>query len=232
MSRQVGMRRHISKLKLFINDIPVEFIKEKKLSSKTHYDIIFSSKDKIVSKKLAGKVLVNKATTTCFDKLFKFFYQKKLKKLTSLTFAVKDKKYYKKFLNDQFRIVKAAGGLVKKNDQILMIHRLGKWDLPKGKLNKNERSKLCALREVEEECNIKVELTGKLCTTWHTYTRNNKRLLKRTKWYKMRCIDDSKMAPQTEEDIEEVKWMDKSEIREALENSYGTIKDVFRKYFK
>ena len=48
----------------------------------------------------------------------------------------------------------------------------------------------------------------------------------------MHCIDDSKMAPQTEEDIEEVKWMDKGEIREALENSYGTIKDVFGKYFK
>jgi len=217
-------------MKLFINDIPVEFIKEKKLSSKTHYDITFSSKDKIVSKKLTGKVLVYKATTTYFDKLFKLFYQKKLKKLTSLTFAVKSKKYYKKFLRDQFRIVKAAGGLVRKSDQILMIHRLGKWDLPKGKLNKNERSKKCALREVEEECNIKVELTGKLCTTWHTYTRNNKRLLKRTKWYQMHCIDDSKMAPQTEEDIEEAKWMDKSEIREALKNSYGTIRDVFRKY--
>ena len=50
-----------------------------------------------------------------------------------------------------FHLIQAAGGLVKnKNEEILMIFRRGKWDLPKGKLDENETIKECAKREVEE----------------------------------------------------------------------------------
>ncbi len=40
-------------------------------------------------------------------------------------------------------------------DEILMIFRRGKWDLPKGKLDKGESLEACALREVEEETGLK-----------------------------------------------------------------------------
>jgi 8-oxo-dGTP pyrophosphatase MutT (NUDIX family) len=39
-----------------------------------------------------------------------------------------------------------------------MILRLGKWDLPKGKMEKNEEPMICAIREVEEECGIKAKI--------------------------------------------------------------------------
>lgn len=242
-------------MKLFINEIPVQFINVKKLTKKTNFDVILKKDDKIISEKLVGNILIKQANDKHFDKVFKLLYKKQkihspekcpysvFEKLTSITFEIKHKRYYKKFLKDWFTVVKAAGGLIRKDkkigsksknvnfkSKILMIYRLGKWDLPKGKLHKNERSKKCAVREVEEECNIKVELNSKLCTTWHVYTKNNKKVLKRTKWYLMRCLDDSKMTPQIEEDIVDVKWMDKGEVKKALTNSYGSIKEVFRKY--
>ena len=48
----------------------------------------------------------------------------------------------------------------------------------------------------------------------------------------MECLDDSKMSPQTEEDIDEVRWMDLREMREALYDSYRTIRFVVSEYHR
>jgi 8-oxo-(d)GTP phosphatase len=146
--------------------------------------------------------------------------------------VVKDKKASKEYIKSKFEIIKAAGGLVEKGGKLLMIYRLQKWDLPKGKLDKKETPEDGAVREVEEECNIKVKLGEKICSTWHTYTRNGKGILKKTHWYQMFCEDDSELKPQIEEDIEEVRWMDAREIRQALYNSYPSIRNVFHNYYK
>ena len=54
-----------------------------------------------------------------------------------------------------FRFIEAAGGLVQNsNGDYLIIFRYGKWDLPKGKLETNERIQDAALREVSEETGI------------------------------------------------------------------------------
>ena len=54
-----------------------------------------------------------------------------------------------------YMLIEAAGGLVyNAKDQLLMIFRNGKWDLPKGKLEVGENIEQCAMREVEEECGI------------------------------------------------------------------------------
>src|SRR3954469_24811116 len=54
-----------------------------------------------------------------------------------------------------FVYIEAAGGFIEKNDEFLAIHRHGRWDLPKGKLEKNESYEEGAIRECEEECGIK-----------------------------------------------------------------------------
>lgn len=86
------------------------------------------------------------------------------------------------------------------------------------------------MREIEEECNVTVKIGEKIGTTWHTYTMNKKCDAKKTRWYVMDVIDDSKMAPSIEEDIEEVRWMNPKEVYHSLQNSYKSINYVFEKY--
>ena len=218
-------------MKIFINDRLVKLIEYDERNPAIGYDFVLKGNDEITSKKLVGHVIVQQATTLQIERLLRLIEIKKLKKLKAITFAVNDYKTVKDFIKDQFKIIKASGGLVKKGDKILMMFRLKKWDLPKGKLKKDEDSVKGAKREVEEECNIKVEVREKLCSTWHTYIRKDRRILKKTDWYIMNCADDSNMRPQIEEFIEEVKWMKKEEVQKALKNSYLSIEEVIGEFF-
>ena len=47
----------------------------------------------------------------------------------------------------------------------------------------------------------------------------------------MDLIDDSKSRPETEEDIEELRWMTQKEVYHALDNSYRSIHFVFEEYY-
>jgi len=66
---------------------------------------------------------------------------------------------------------------------------------------------------------------------WHTYTMNKRAMIKKTRWYIMDVIDDSRMQPQLDEDIEEVRWMSRKEIYHALEHSYKSIRYVFAQFY-
>ena len=127
-----------------------------------------------------------------------------------------------------YKLVEAAGGLVKnQNGDWLFIYRNGIWDLPKGKLEKGESIEECAVREVAEECGIEEPtITRKLTTTYHTYTLKGERILKPTYWYVMKSADTSKLIPQTEEGITEVKWVATKDAIELAKNSFGSIKEV------
>ncbi|SHL14302.1 NUDIX hydrolase [Hymenobacter psychrotolerans] len=217
-------------MNVFINDIPLIIKKNSEKIYKHKYDLILNPEDEFISKDLVGDVLVRDVTDVFVDRLLRLMEVKKLKKLKSLTMLARKKKRLILHLKDQFRIVKAAGGLVVKDGKVLMIYRLGKWDLPKGKLKKEEDPAIGALREVEEECNIAVELGEKLPSTWHSYAYNGNKILKKTNWYVMRCLDDTLMKPQAEEYIEEVRWMTPQEALAVLEESYSSISLVMRHY--
>lgn len=124
-----------------------------------------------------------------------------------------------------FTVILAAGGLVTDDhENVLLIFRRGKWDLPKGKLEKDESIEQCAVREVEEETGLRdIELHQRLVTTYHTYTEFGKHILKESHWYKMRCIKGQKLIPQTEEDITDIKWVKQSELKKYASNTYQTI---------
>jgi len=219
-------------MKFFINDKPLNIVKSEKKFDKNKFTTILNGKDDVMSPMLVGDLFIFNATTVQVSTILRLMEVKKLKKLNSITLAVENTEEIETFIKDQFKIIRAAGGLVKKGDLYLMIHRLGTWDLPKGKLEKDENATDGALREVEEECGIKVALDKKIGATWHTYIRMGKRILKKTDWYLMTCIDDSNMVPQEEEDIDDVRWMTYEETALALIDAYGSIKDVFRKFEK
>lgn len=219
-------------MKLFLNDKPVWIVQLGEQLDGSNYDAVLDGKNEIISKNLVGNVIIMGASPSHIDRLLKLLEVKKLKKLKEITFAVPDKKFAVEFVKDQFKIVKAAGGIVVKEDKILMIFRLKKWDLPKGKLRKKEDSEKGAKREVEEECNIKVEVKEKICKTWHTYVRKGRRILKKTTWYLMENVNDSMMRPQIEEYIEDVRWMDKRDVKKASKNSYRSIEEVLDNFYK
>lgn len=129
-----------------------------------------------------------------------------------------------------FQLIEAAGGVVLNSAQEwLFIHRLGRWDLPKGKLEKGEQPEQAAVREVSEECGIpEPELLSPIVETYHTYRLNGELILKRTYWYLMRSTEQAKLVPQTEEGITDVRWVNHYQVALLAEDSYGSIRDVLQ----
>ena len=219
---------------IYVNDIPINFKKLDNLKfKKEDYDTHVDGSCGIVPNKLFSRVLIYDSSINTIVDLLKKMTNKKFKKIYSITITLKEYRKVIKKLKKMFKIIKAAGGVVKNSkDEILFIYRLKKWDLPKGKLDKGETIKECAKREVEEETKVSVSCGNKIVSTWHTYTRNKKFILKKTTWYKMNSLDDSGMKPQKKENIEKVEWMEHSTINDILLNSYKTLNHVMREYYK
>lgn len=220
-------------MKIYINDIPfriIPFTKEIRLQDYDH--ILIDASDSIDFNQFQDDVLIQHASTKIIDKYLQLLKANNNSGIDSITFQVDKFRETVNFVKNKYTIIDAAGGLVEKNDQVLLISRLGKWDLPKGKINNSETTEDAAVREVMEECNISVSLGTGICHTWHTYKRNNDNILKKTSWFIMKCTNDLLMAPQQSENIEELRWMSPKEVNQALYDSYPSIRHVFRKYYK
>lgn len=134
----------------------------------------------------------------------------------------------------EFEIIHAAGGIViNEKNEVLLIYRHNKWDLPKGKIETHEKTEVAAIREVKEETGIQhLEIVQKLNTTYHTYSENNCEILKETRWFEMKTSSDEVLKPQTAEGITEVIWTPKEKTTELLENSYPNLKELWNSYLK
>lgn len=153
------------------------------------------------------------------------------KKLNAIIFELENPEEAFHQFSNEFTLIKAAGGVVKnKEDELLVIYRLEKWDLPKGKLEKGEEIKEAAVREVEEECAVKgLQITKELNNTFHIYHIKENPILKQTYWFEMQTDFEGELIPQTEEGIEQVKWVDKKELESlVLKNTYASIADFLR----
>lgn len=127
-----------------------------------------------------------------------------------------------------FSYIAAAGGLVQNDKgELLFIKRLGKWDLPKGKVESGEDIKTAAVREVEEECGItNLKITQDLPSTYHMYVLKEEIIFKETFWFAMQTDFQKELTPQTEEDITEVRWVNPKQMDEQLKNTYPSIKEL------
>ena len=132
-----------------------------------------------------------------------------------------------------FKIIEAAGGIVQnEKKEILFIYRLGKWDLPKGKIEKGEKEEACALREVSEETGVKnLQLKKKVGETYHVYNEFGKHFLKISHWYHITCSSKQELMPQTEENITEIKWVKTMDIKEPVNHTYPSIKNILSTFF-
>lgn len=133
-----------------------------------------------------------------------------------------------KLLKKELHYIEAAGGFIEKQNEFLFIRRHDRWDLPKGKLEKNEGIKEAAIRECEEECGItRLKIIKDLPSTFHIYPYKGAHALKQSYWFYMTTDYSEKLVPQLEESITEVKWFKREEIENViLKDTYYTISDV------
>ncbi|HAQ18380.1 MAG TPA: NUDIX hydrolase [Prolixibacteraceae bacterium] len=140
------------------------------------------------------------------------------------------------YFRRRFVEIPAAGGLVR-NDagSFLFIKRLGVWDLPKGKIEKNETQASAAVREVEEECGFSgLQIVRQLESTFHIYRSPylnypDNLVLKETNWFLMNYSGNEIPVPQKDENIEEARWFALSEFDQVLANTYLSLRDFFSK---
>ncbi len=179
-----------------------------------------------------------------YPKALHYPYHAKVKQLLNIidkcekskkphTIIVSSPKY--KSLKQDFKslyvLVPAAGGIViNELGEALFIYKRGKWDLPKGKIEKGESLKQAAIREVIEETGLReVSIKQKLCKTKHTFrTKKNKRAIKKSYWYVMES-KKQKVKPQVEEDIERVEWLSPDQVTQQLP-IYANLLKVITRY--
>ncbi|WP_353102019.1 NUDIX domain-containing protein [Myroides odoratus] len=188
--------------KVFVNDKPL-FLTDK-IEKETDFQLFLLDSvdiDKIIIKYFQNKI----------DKAFLYH---------------PDEKAMMKRLKEKIPVQKAGGGVVYNAEgKVLFIKRNGKWDLPKGGIEKYEEIADTAVREVEEETGVReLKVIKKLSKTYHIFKRNGKYRLKITSWFEMSTSYDGALIGQAEEGIEEVVWFDKEQIKEAMSNSYENIK--------
>lgn len=191
-----------------------------------------SSEEKFEKRRdnLPKRITLKNPSEVLVQELLNHIIEEKISDLDYLYIVAKDVDKIKDYIQSQFKILEAAGGIVTKDDEYLMIFRRGKWDLPKGKMDKGETFRETAVREIEEECGIKTDIEDKICSTWHFYHHKGENVLKHTKWYHLTPINETSLNPQTEEDIEEATWCDTRKVATNLQNTYPAIDFVFKKF--
>lgn len=129
-------------------------------------------------------------------------------------------------------LVEAGGGLVVNDKkELLFIERNKKWDLPKGRAEKNEDIETTSLREVEEETGVKnLKMDSFLKKTYHIVRQKGKFQLKITHWYLMRSNYTGELAPQFEEGITKAVWKTNDNAIKALDNAYANVKLLVEAY--
>ncbi|MDZ7772272.1 MAG: NUDIX domain-containing protein [Balneolaceae bacterium] len=115
--------------------------------------------------------------------------------------------------------------------EVLLIHRRGVWDLPKGKMEEGEGHEDCARREVAEEVGLDrlPRITAFLVKTFHSYREQDRAVEKITFWYAMDGEPFGAFTPQREEQIERVAWVPLAEARSRVGyDNLVEVLDAFR----
>ena len=110
-------------------------------------------------------------------------------------------------------VVRAAGGLVVRDEQVLLVHRpkYDDWTFPKGKADDGESDEECAVREVGEETGLRCRLEQELGATEYVDARGRP---KRVRWWRMLPVDDDGFTPNAE--VDELRWVTPEEAARLL----------------
>jgi len=214
---------------IFVNEVPVHLRTPDDLPTLqgTYHQSIYAHAP--LPTQLTGHALVQVANAAALVQTMQLVQQQApAVGLQSLTIMLPYGLNALKVLSTYYTHMDAAGGVVQHQNQLLLIERLGKWDLPKGKLEGQETPEVGGQREVEEECGITAQVQYLICCTWHTYVQRGQAVLKRTYWYAMQAQSAAGLTPQTEEDITQALFMGPEQVQQAMQNTYASIRYVLR----
>jgi 8-oxo-dGTP pyrophosphatase MutT (NUDIX family) len=101
-------------------------------------------------------------------------------------------------------VVRAAGGLVVREGQLLLVHRpkYDDWTFPKGKCDDGEADGDCALREVHEETGVRCVLAAELGTTEYTDAHGRPKIVR---WWTMRPVADDGF--EADHEVDDIRWL-------------------------
>jgi 8-oxo-dGTP diphosphatase len=108
--------------------------------------------------------------------------------------------------------VKAAGGVVRRDGRIAVVHRprYDDWSLPKGKLDPGETWEEAALREVREETGLECSLGDELSSTRYHDRKGRSKLVR----YWLMDPVGGEFVPNDETD--ELRWLTPGEAAALL----------------
>jgi 8-oxo-dGTP diphosphatase len=108
--------------------------------------------------------------------------------------------------------VRAAGGVVRRDGRIAVVHRprYDDWSLPKGKLDPGETWEEAALREVREETGLECALGAELSSTRYHDRKGRSKLVR---YWLMEPVG-GEFAPNDETD--ELRWLTPAEAAALL----------------
>ena len=215
-------------MKLYIDNLEIRVKQSPVVRNKVQFKTIEEKWDSSFLE-TEYSVLITDEDEFAINDIIKSLIDLKSKVYKRITFAINDLQLFKEFMKNEFKSVPAAGGVVEKYGELLVIKRHGLWDIPKGKIEKDEKVKVAAVREVEEECGVIVEIGQKIGKTLHFYKMKGKYSYKYTHWFKMKIISEKNMKPQKNEGIEEVRWMSHEEV--VLMDTYSSITGILEKYY-
>ena len=121
-------------------------------------------------------------------------------------------------------LVRAAGGVAWRcrdgRVEVLLVHRAkhDDWSFPKGKNAEGESDEDAAVREVEEETNLRVALGAELATT--TYVSNGRP--KQVRYWLVEPEDPD--AARAQNEVDELAWLRPADASERL--TYARDRDV------
>src|SRR5258707_13743386 len=109
---------------LFVNDIPVKILTpgEAPEAGTFNYEIKAAS-EPVTKAKLINHVWVHEASLMDLDLILDLINSKVPMHLLSFALSVIDYDAAKSYLKNKFKVVMAAGGLLSKNNSVLMIYR-------------------------------------------------------------------------------------------------------------
>jgi 8-oxo-dGTP diphosphatase len=118
-------------------------------------------------------------------------------------------------------LIRAAGGLVVRGGDVLLVHRprYDDWTFPKGKLEPGESWEEAARREVEEETGLECEPGAEVGRTSYEVRGEPKEV----RYYRM--ATDSEPCAQNE--IDAVRWVSFDDAAELL--TYGYDRELVKR---